>query len=71
MFVFFALGAVGGMMSLLMQGKPIFESSHVTTGLLGLGLLTVQAILPATFSSGVTRDVVSPLAESLPLPVRC
>jgi hypothetical protein len=23
---FFALGAMGGMMSLLMQGKPIFES---------------------------------------------
>jgi hypothetical protein len=25
MFVFFALGAIGGMMSLLMQDKPIFE----------------------------------------------
>jgi F0F1-type ATP synthase membrane subunit c/vacuolar-type H+-ATPase subunit K len=25
MFVFFALGAVGGMMSLIMQDRPIFE----------------------------------------------
>jgi hypothetical protein len=25
MFFFFALGATGGMMSLIMQGKPIFE----------------------------------------------
>lgn len=39
-------------MSLLMQNKPIFESTHVTTGLAGMGLLTVQALLPAFFSSG-------------------
>jgi hypothetical protein len=25
MFFFFALGATGGMMSLIMQGRPIFE----------------------------------------------
>jgi hypothetical protein len=25
MFIFFALGATGGMMSLIMQDKPIFE----------------------------------------------
>ena len=35
----------GGMMSLLMQGRPIFESAHLTTGLIGMGLLTVQAII--------------------------
>ncbi|KAG1662945.1 hypothetical protein FOA52_006698 [Chlamydomonas sp. UWO 241] len=52
MFAFFAFGAIGGMMSLIMQGKPIFESSHVTTGLVGLGLLSVQAVLPAFFASG-------------------
>uniref|UniRef100_A0A383W485 Cytochrome b561 domain-containing protein n=1 Tax=Tetradesmus obliquus TaxID=3088 RepID=A0A383W485_TETOB len=50
MFFFFALGATGGMMSLIMQGKPIFESSHVVTGLTGLALLSFQAMLPAFFS---------------------
>ncbi|GIL51213.1 hypothetical protein Vafri_7285 [Volvox africanus] len=52
MFVFFALGAVGGMMSLIMQGKPIFESNHVWTGLVGLGLLGVQSLLPLAFANG-------------------
>ncbi|KAF5831989.1 hypothetical protein DUNSADRAFT_12304 [Dunaliella salina] len=52
MYIFFALGALGGMMSLLMQGKPIAESSHVTSGLVGMSLLTVQALLPAFFASG-------------------
>lgn len=52
MFFFFAAGAVGGMMSLLMQDKPIFESTHVWTGLAGLGLLGVQSLLPLAFASG-------------------
>lgn len=38
-------------MSLIMQGKPIFESSHVLTGFAGLGLLGVQSVLPALFGS--------------------
>ena len=61
MFVFFALGAIGGMMSLLMQDKPIFESPHVWSGLAGLGLLALQATLPAFFASQgqSARDVVS------------
>jgi hypothetical protein len=37
MFIFFALGAVGGMLSLTMQGKPIFERY------VGKGLQDVQA----------------------------
>ncbi|GBF94792.1 translation initiation factor [Raphidocelis subcapitata] len=48
-FVFFALGATGGCMSLIMQGKPIFESAHVTTALWGLTLLAFQAMLPLFF----------------------
>lgn len=38
-------------MSLLMQGKSVFESSHAVTGFVGLGLLAIQATLPALFSS--------------------
>ncbi|EFJ49760.1 hypothetical protein VOLCADRAFT_89542 [Volvox carteri f. nagariensis] len=52
MFFFFTLGALGGMLSLLMQGKPIFESPHVWTGLVGLGLLGFQSLLPLAFASG-------------------
>lgn len=54
MFIFFALGAVGGMMSLIMQDKPIFESPHVWTGLIGLSLLSFQAMLPLFFAE--SRD---------------
>ena len=43
-----------------MQDKPIFESPHVLTGLAGLGLLSLQATLPAFFASQgqSARDVV-------------
>mmetsp|Transcript_39588 Transcript_39588/g.88056 ORF Transcript_39588/g.88056 Transcript_39588/m.88056 type:complete len:212 (-) Transcript_39588:422-1057(-) len=61
---FFALGASGGMMSLLMQGKPIFESAHVWTGLGGLALLAVQATLPAFFAQGA-RDAHAYLGTAL------
>ncbi|GAB4821366.1 hypothetical protein N2152v2_008412 [Parachlorella kessleri] len=49
MAIFFALGAVGGTMSLIMQGKDIFSSSHAWTGLGGLVLLGLQAMLPLFF----------------------
>lgn len=49
MTIFFALGALGGIMSLIMQGKPIFSSSHVTTGLWGLSLLLLQGMLSLFF----------------------
>ncbi|XP_027366727.1 uncharacterized protein LOC113872998 isoform X2 [Abrus precatorius] len=49
MFFFFALGATGGVTSLLTSDKPIFESPHAVTGVIGLALLTIQTILPALF----------------------
>eukprot|EP00257_Ricinus_communis_P005370 XP_002519479.2 uncharacterized protein LOC8283995 [Ricinus communis] len=49
MFFFFALGATGGITSLLTSDKPIFESPHAVTGFIGLTLLTIQTILPALF----------------------
>lgn len=49
---FFALGAVGGLMSLTMQGKPILSSPHATTGVVGLLLLALQGMLAAFFDDG-------------------
>ncbi|KAL6907435.1 hypothetical protein ACP4OV_002474 [Aristida adscensionis] len=49
MFFFFALGATGGVTALLTSDKPIFESPHAVTGVIGLALLTIQSILPALF----------------------
>ncbi|KAK7345506.1 hypothetical protein VNO77_16110 [Canavalia gladiata] len=49
MFFFFALGATGGITSLLTSDKPIFESPHAVTGVIGLALLTIQTILPSLF----------------------
>ncbi|XP_057548348.1 uncharacterized protein LOC130826780 [Amaranthus tricolor] len=49
MFFFFALGATGGVTSLLTSDRPIFESPHAVTGFIGLALLTLQTILPSLF----------------------
>ncbi|CAN4117122.1 unnamed protein product [Withania somnifera] len=49
MFFFFALGATGGITSLLTSDKPILESPHAVTGFVGLTLLTIQTILPSLF----------------------
>ncbi|KAK9810456.1 hypothetical protein WJX72_010969 [[Myrmecia] bisecta] len=49
MTVFFALGALGGILSLIMQDKPIFSSPHVWTGLSGLTLLGLQGMLSLFF----------------------
>ncbi|KAL2323244.1 hypothetical protein Fmac_027623 [Flemingia macrophylla] len=49
MFFFFALGATGGITALLTSDKPIFESPHAVTGIIGLALLTIQTILPTLF----------------------
>eukprot|EP00890_Picochlorum_soloecismus_P000729 jgi/Picsp_1/1657/NSC_05131-R1_protein len=49
MAIFFALGALGGMMSLLMQEKDIFSSPHFVSGITGLVALALQAMLPLFF----------------------
>ncbi|XP_021289614.1 uncharacterized protein LOC110420577 [Herrania umbratica] len=51
MFFFFALGATGGITSLLTSDKPIFESPHAVTGFIGLTLLTIQTLLPTLFEA--------------------
>ena len=63
---FFAAGGLGGITSLLMQGKPILESPHALTGAAGLSLLLIQASLPLFFGQGQTpRDVHAYLGTSL------
>ncbi|CAH1452053.1 unnamed protein product [Lactuca virosa] len=49
MFFFFALGATGGVTSLLTSDRPILESPHAVTGLIGLTLLALQTTLPTLF----------------------
>lgn len=48
MYVFLLLGYTGGVMSLVMQGEPIFESPHFLTGTVAIALLTVNALIAAT-----------------------
>jgi hypothetical protein len=53
MFTFIALGYTGGLLSLVMQGQPIFESPHFWTGTAAIGLLMVNgAISVSKFGGG-------------------
>lgn len=45
MFLFIVLGYTGGVLSLVMQEQPIFESPHFWTGTLVIGLLATNAVL--------------------------
>jgi len=45
MFLFLALGYTGGVLSLVMQHKPIFESPHFWTGTAAIGLLATNSSL--------------------------
>nr|GFC82407.1 di-heme cytochrome, transmembrane [Tanacetum cinerariifolium] len=55
------LGATGGVISLLTSDKPILESPHAVTGLIGLTLLAAQTSLPILFE---LRHSSTTLAES-------
>jgi Protein of unknown function (DUF4079) len=52
MFLFIAMGYTGGVLSLVMQGEPIFESPHFWTGSTIIGLLSINALLAATQFGG-------------------
>ena len=45
MFLFIALGYTGGVLSLVMQDQPIFESSHFWTGSIVIVLLSINGFL--------------------------
>lgn len=52
LFTFIVLGATGGLLSLVMQGEPIFESPHFWTGSAAIALLAVNGVISATKFGG-------------------
>lgn len=48
MFLFIALGYTGGVLSLVMQNQPIFQSTHFLTGSAAIALLSLNAVIAAT-----------------------
>jgi len=52
MFLFIALGYTGGLLSLVMQGQPILESSHFWTGSAALILLAINGVISLTGFGG-------------------
>jgi fucose 4-O-acetylase-like acetyltransferase len=48
MFLFIALGYTGGVLSLVMQGEPIFQSPHFWTGSIVIVLLTLNSVIALT-----------------------
>jgi hypothetical protein len=56
--IFITLGYSGGVLSLVMQGKPLFASSHFWTGTLAVGLLATNGLIAATkFGGGSLRNL--------------
>jgi hypothetical protein len=45
---FISLGYTGGVLSLVMQGQPIFESPHFWTGTIAIGMLVANGALSFT-----------------------
>lgn len=52
MFLFLSLGYTGGVLSLVMQHKPIMESPHFWTGSIVLVLLALNAVISITGFGG-------------------
>ncbi len=52
MFTFITLGYTGGVLSLVMQGQPLFESPHFWTGTLVIGLLATNGAISITKFGG-------------------
>lgn len=52
MTLFLALGYTGGVLSLVMQNKPILESPHFWTGSIVLGLLGLNGVISLTKFGG-------------------
>ena len=50
MFVFIALGYTGGLLSLVLQQKPILQSPHFWTGSVVIALLATNSLLSKVFS---------------------
>ncbi len=48
MTTFISLGYIGGVLSLVMQDQPIFESPHFWTGTIAIGLLMINGALSLT-----------------------
>jgi hypothetical protein len=60
MFLFIALGYTGGVLSLVMQQKPILESPHFITGTIALILLAINGAIAATAfgqEKGIFRNI--------------
>ncbi|AFZ43067.1 hypothetical protein PCC7418_0852 [Halothece sp. PCC 7418] len=57
MFTFMALGYTGGVLSLVMQEKPILESPHFLTGTVVLGLLAVNGLISLTGFGGDNKQL--------------
>ncbi|HEY9881856.1 MAG TPA: DUF4079 domain-containing protein [Leptolyngbyaceae cyanobacterium] len=52
LFTFIAMGYTGGVLSLVMQGEPIFESPHFWTGTAAVGVLALNGLISATKFGG-------------------
>ncbi|MEQ8754659.1 MAG: DUF4079 domain-containing protein [Coleofasciculus sp. G1-WW12-02] len=56
MYLFIALGYTGGVLSLVMQHKPIFESPHFWTGSSAVILLGINALIALTGFGGNKKE---------------
>ncbi len=52
LFLFITLGYSGGVLSLIMQGEPIFSSPHFWTGSVVIGLLGLNGLISVTGFGG-------------------